>query len=370
MREILFVVGEASGDLHAGKVAEEIARRRPDVAMTGIGGGYMRKAGVTILEDVERLAVMGFVEVLAHVPKHWHLLRMLRKRIESGNVALVVLLDYPGFNLKVAEVARAAGVPVLYYITPQVWAWGADRLPKLKRLVTKAASILPFEEALLRSHGIDATFVGHPLLDRAQNLPSQAEARERLGLAAAGEVLAVFPGSRRAELARHLEPFVAAAQELVRRRPGLKVIVSVAPTVRIDVADCPFELVHGSSFDVLRAATAGLLKSGTTTLEAAVAGLPHVIGYRTSPITYQIARRLVKIPHIGLVNVVAQREVSREFVQDAFQAGVVADALEPLLTVGSSARVAAEAALAEVRGSLGTAGAAARVATMALDLLE
>ncbi len=369
VREILFVVGEASGDLHAGKVAEAIAGRRPDIAMAGIGGGFMRRAGVTILEDVERLAVMGFVEVLAHVPKHWQLLRMLRARIESGNVGLVVLLDYPGFNLKVAEVAHRAGVPVLYYITPQVWAWGADRLPKIARLVTKAAPILPFEEALLREHGVDATFVGHPLLDRALDLPSQAAARVKLGLPPDGEILAVFPGSRRAELKRHLLPFMETAQELVRRRPGLQVIVSVAPTVRIDATDCPFPLVHGSSFDVLRAATAGLLKSGTTTLEAAVAGLPHVIGYRTSPITYRIARRVVKIPHIGLVNVVAGREVSREFVQHALQPQAVADALGPLLTLGSPARDAAARALAEVRGKLGTPGAASRVATMALDLL-
>jgi lipid-A-disaccharide synthase len=369
VREILFVVGEASGDLHAGKVAEDIARRRPDIAMAGIGGGFMRGAGVAILEDVERLAVMGFVEVLAHVPKHWQLLRMLRARIEGGNVGLVVLLDYPGFNLKVAEVAKRAGVPVLYYITPQVWAWGADRLPKLAQLVTKAAPILPFEEALLRAHGIDASFVGHPLLDRALQLPTQAEARAKLGLPQDTEILAVFPGSRRAELKRHLVPFIQTAQELVRRRPQLQVIVSVAPTVRIDAADCPFPLVQGNSFDVLRAATAGLLKSGTTTLEAAVAGLPHVIGYRTSPITYRIARRVVKIPHIGLVNVVAGREVSREFVQDALQPSKVADVLGPLLTVGSKERADAEQGLTAVRGMLGTPGAAARVATMALDLL-
>ncbi|MBL0172367.1 MAG: lipid-A-disaccharide synthase [Gemmatimonadaceae bacterium] len=369
MREILFVVGEASGDLHAGKVAEAIRATRPDQPMAGIGGEYMRAAGVSILEPVERLAVMGFAEVLAHIPRHWMLLRTLRSRIEGGHVGLVVLIDYPGFNLKVAEVAHRAGIPVLYYITPQVWAWGAGRLPTLARLVTRAAPILPFEEALLRQHGIDATFVGHPLLDRASSLPSVAEARSALGLSPDGEVLAVFPGSRHAELAQHLKPFIATARELQRRRPGMQVIVSVAPTVRVDPADCPFPLVHGQSFTVLRAATAGLLKSGTTTLEAAVADLPHVIGYRTSAVTYAIARRLVKIPHIGLVNVVAGREVSKEFVQDAFVPHRVADALEPLLDASSTASSTARAGLAEVRDRLGTPGASVRVATMALEMV-
>ena len=368
VREVLFVVGEVSGDLHAGKVAEALRGIAPSLPMVGVGGGHMQRAGVEILYDVGTLAVMGFVEVLQHLPKHWALLRRLRARIESGRVGLVVLLDYPGFNMKVAEVAHRAGVPVLYYITPQVWAWGADRLPTLARLVTKAASILPFEEALLRRHGIDATFVGHPLLDRAQSLPDAAVARAQLGLDPDRPVLAVFPGSRRAEIARHLTPFVAAATAVQRQRPDVQVVVSVAPTVSISPARCPFPLVQGAPFVVQRAATAGLLKSGTNTLEAAVAGLPHVIGYRTSPITYAIARRVVKIPHIGLVNVVAGREVSKEFVQQRFVPDEVAAALLPLLDYDSAARETALAALGEVRSRLGEPGASRRVAEMIIGM--
>lgn len=370
MREVLFVVGEASGDLHAGKVAEALQRRRPGTPMVGVGGGHMRAAGVGIFQDVEQLAVMGFVEVLRHVPTHWRLLRRLEARMQGGHVGLVVLLDYPGFNLKVAAVAHRLGIPVLYYITPQVWAWGAKRLPRMAQLITKAASILPFEEALLRAHGIDATFVGHPLLDRAQSLPSPAQARLQLGLRADAPVLAVFPGSRRAEIDRHLDLFTATAIELQRRIPSLQVVVGVAPTVRIDAQRCPFPLVTGASFLVQRAATAGLLKSGTNTLEAAVAGLPHVIGYRTNPVTFAIARRVVKIPHIGLVNVVGGREISHEFVQDAFQPSRVADALEPLLDVSSPVRAQAIDALQVVKERLGTPGAADRVAAMMAELLD
>jgi lipid-A-disaccharide synthase len=368
VREVLFVVGEASGDLHAGKVAEALRAADPALPMAAVGGGHLRRAGATILVDVAELAVMGFTEVLAHIPRHARLLRHLTARLQSGRVGLVILLDYPGFNLKVAAAARAAGVPVLYYITPQVWAWGAGRLATLSSRITKAAPILPFEEALLRAHGVDATFVGHPLLDRVAGMPSPEEARRRLGLDPAAPVLAVFPGSRRAELARHLAPFLEVATRLHGIVPGLQVVVSVAPTVEIPAAHCPFPLVREASFTVLRAATAGLLKSGTTTLEAAVAGLPHVIGYRTSAITYAIAKRVVTIPHIGLVNVVAGRAVSQEFVQGAFRPDRVASALVPLLHGASPERAAAVQGLAAVRDRLGTPGAAQRVADMALGL--
>jgi lipid-A-disaccharide synthase len=179
VREILFVAGEASGDLHASGVARALREHDAPYHLAGIGGDEMRAEGVQLIEHSERLAVMGFVEVLKHIPLHYRLARELERRIKSGRVALVVLIDYPGFNMKIARAARTAGVPVLYYITPQVWAWGAKRLAELSRTITKAAVILPFEEALLRRHGIDTTFVGHPLLDRARTRRSPAGALSR-----------------------------------------------------------------------------------------------------------------------------------------------------------------------------------------------
>jgi lipid-A-disaccharide synthase len=366
----MIVAGEASGDLHGGGVAEELRALAPARPLVGIGGTRMEAAGVTVLERVERLAVMGFVEVLKHVPKHWALLRRLKARLRSGQVGLVIVIDYPGFNMKLAGAAKEAGVPVLYYVTPQVWAWGAGRLPKLASLITKAAPILPFEEALLREHGIDATFVGHPLLDRAARMPSRAEARRQLGIDPNAPVLALFPGSRAQEISRHLDAFVAVGREMQRRVPNLQVIVSVASTIDIDAARCPFPMVRGQSFPLLRAADAAMCKSGTTTLEAAVAGCPLVVAYRTSGWTYWIARRVVKIPHIGLVNVVAGREVAREFVQGALEPRAVSDELERLLSPSSARRAEVERGLAEVRAKLGTPGAAGRVARLALEIAK
>lgn len=364
------VAGEASGDLHASGVADVLRRSAPELELAGIGGARMESAGVSLIEHTDRLAVMGFSEVVRHIPRHYQLLGELRTRLRSGRVGLVMLVDYPGFNMKVAAAAHEAGVPVLYYITPQVWAWGEGRLAKMERTVTKAAVILPFEETLLASHGIDATFVGHPLLDRAaEHMPERRAARRQLGLPDEAPVLALFPGSRAQEIARHLDSFVATARELERRIEGLRVVVSVAPGITVDPGRCPYKLVHASSFAVWRAADAALSKSGTSTLEAAVAGCPLVVAYRTGTLNYAIARRVVRIPHIGLVNVVAGRQVAPEFIQHDLQPPRVADALEPLLARESPERDAMLSGLAEVRSRLGTPGAAERVGELVLSTM-
>ena len=369
MRKILFVAGEASGDLHGAGVAAALQRLRPELGLAAVGGSRLAEQGVELIHRDSQLGVMGFLEIVKHVPRHFALLRRLRTMMKRGDFALVVLIDYPGFNMKVAAAAKEAGVPVLYYVTPQVWAWGAGRIPKLARVVTKAAVILPFEEPLLRGYGIDATFVGHPMLDRTLNMPTRLEAREALGLAQNQPVLALFPGSRQQEIDRLIDDFVATAKELQRRKPGLQVIVSVASTVALDSARCPFRLVHSASLSVLRAADVALCKSGTTTLEAAIADCPLVVAYRTGRVSYALAKRAVKIPHIGLVNVVAGREVAREFIQDHIVPETIAEAMLGLFDPESRQRQEVLAGLAEVRSKLGSPGAADRVARMASDLV-
>jgi lipid-A-disaccharide synthase len=364
-KEILFSAGDPSGDLHGAELAAELRRARPDLQLVGVGGARMREAGVKLVEDLASRAVMGFAEIVRHLPRHMRIIRELSARMRRRRPALLVCIDYGGMNLRLAAAAKAAGVRVLYYITPQVWASRPRRMAQMARTVSKAAVILPFEEKLLRDHGIDATFVGHPLLDEIGTLPTQAEARAMLGLAGDGPILALCPGSRAQEVGRLLQPFVGAARMLQARVPGLQVVVSQAPGVNIDVE---YPVVQGRTALLLRASTAALCKSGTTTLEAAIAGCPLAVAYKTSGWTYEIAKRVITIDRIGMVNIVAGRMIAPEFVQGAVEPTAMADALQPLLDPGSDARARAVAGLDEVRRMLGTPGAARRVAELASTL--
>lgn len=368
VREILFVAGETSGDTNAAGVARELKAAQAAYEMVGVGGDQMERAGVRLIEHVRNLAVMGFVGILKQIPTHWGLLNSIRDRLQSGRVALVILVDYGGFNLHVAAAAKAARVPVLYYITPQVWASRAGRIKDLAATVTKAAVIFRFEEELLRKNGIDAVFVGHPMLERAADMPTREDARATLHMAPDRRLLVLFPGSRGQEIERHLGPFVETARRLQAADPSLDVIVSRAPSVTIRASSCPFPVVQAPSFTLLRAADAALCKSGTTTLEAAVAGCPFVTAYRAGTLDYLIASQIITVSDISMVNLVAGRRIVPEFVQDDLDPNKIVPVLRGLLDPTSPARADMIAALADVRSRLGTVGASKRVASLAIEM--
>lgn len=359
--------GEPSGDAHAAAFVRALRDSVPDVVLEGVGGPHLAAAGVSLMRRIEGLTVLGFVEALAAVPAHWRLLRALERRFARGDIKLVVLVDYPGFHLRVAEAARRAGLPVLYYIAPKLWAWGEGRVKRLARDVSKVAAILPFEEEWFASRGVAATYVGNPLLDREPFLERTA-AKRALGLDPARPVLGVFPGSRGQETKRLWPAFRDAAISVMRARPGLQVVVAATAAGSYEGAG-ELRVIRGRPRECFAASDTALCKSGTTTLEAAIAGSPMVVAYRLSALSHAIARRVARVQWISLVNLVAGRAVVPELIQGQAVAEQLAAALTPLLDPDSSEVAAQLAGLAEVRRRMGGPGAAERVAAIAREML-
>jgi len=364
---IYISAGEPSADAHAAAVATALRRRLPGLELEALGGPQLERAGARVLDRMESYSVVGFVEAIEKIPAHYRLLNRIKQSFNAKRYDLVILVDYPGYHLRAAAAAAAAGIPVLYYIAPQMWAWGPKRVRKLAP-VNQLAVILPFEEKFFRERGVAATFVGHPLKDRPAP-PSRVDARRLLGLDPARPTLGLFPGSRAQEVRRHWTVFREAAARVAAARPDLQIIV--AGTSGAEYPDPgPITVQLGDPLLVFAAADAGICKSGTTTLEAAIADLPMVITYRVHPITSFIAFRLIQVPWVGLVNLVAGYEVAPEFLQRRAKAETLADGVLPLLDAANPVTRRQREGLRLVRDRLGAPGAADRVAELAAGLIR
>lgn len=391
---ILIVAGEASGDMHGANLARALRRQAPGVRLSAMGGGALAGEGVELVYESSRLAVVGLVEVLSHLGEIRQALGCLRAFLRRQRPGLLILIDFPDFNLLLAREARKLGIPVFYYISPQVWAWRRGRVRTIRRLVNKMAVILPFEQEFYQKHGVAVEFVGHPLLDemsdwaggQGEELPAPvgtiddpAAGPQAGAVGGRRPLIGLLPGSRRREIAVLLPLFLAAARQLAAELPiAPRFLLPLAPGLKAEqlaahglsqAHDLTIEVTTAGRHRAMAACDAAMAASGTVTLELAILNVPQVMAYKLSPLTYLLGRWLVKLPHATLVNLVAGREVIPELLQSQATPANICRHLLPLLTE-TPARAQMLAGLAQVRARLGTPGASHRAAAAALRLVR
>jgi lipid-A-disaccharide synthase len=373
---LLLSCGEASGDLYAGALTRELLAIDPGMCIAGLGGPRFAAAGGQLLDDYRDLSVTGLTEWIPKLPRLLAARRRLVAAARADRPDALVLIDFSGFNLRLAPAIKRLGVPVVYYISPQIWASRAGRLATIRAVADRVLVIFPFEEAIYRQAGVPVEFVGHPLIDLATTTAPRGQFLSGLGLAPEAPAVAILPGSRAAEVSRIL-PDLAAAAALIRREvPGAQFLVARAPQlpdVLFDAvgggAAAGFALVEGDTDTVLASSDVALMASGTATVQSALHDTPMVIVYRMSPLSYSLAKRLVTLDTIGMVNLIAGEKLAPELVQDAFTPAAVAREAVSLLTDrGRAARV--REGLARVRERLGGSGASRRAADAIIRVMR
>lgn len=374
MYKVMISVGEASGDLHGASVAKALKQLHPDIQLFGMGGTQMRQAGVEIVYDIADLGVIGLVEVIRNLRRLFRLRDYLADLMDKERPDALVIIDYPGFNMRLAKVAKQKGIPVVSYIAPTVWAWGKGRAKGVAETVNRVASIFPFEAEIYRQAGADVTFVGHPLLDIVKPTLEREAAYAHFGADATKPLVLLLPGSRKQEIEKLLPDMLAAAEKIRAVLPECQFFLPIASTISPEMLhniiggyDVPVTLTHDATYDLMNIADAAIAASGTVTLEAALLGLPTVIIYKVAALTYWLGRMLVKIPYISLPNIIAGRKVMPELLQTAVQPGIIAEEVLAFLQKETVKKQALQD-LREVRERLGEAGAVERVAKVIIEV--
>ncbi len=364
--KIMLVAGEASGDMHGAHLAHALLERNPGVRLMGMGGAMMKEAGVRLLFNPTSISAMGFVEVLRSVQVFRRLLARFEDLFERQAPDALVLIDFPEFNMRLADLAHNRGIPVIYYFSPSAWAWRKGRAKSVAEHATTVCAVFPFEAEVYQEAGANVEFVGHPLIDIVKPTLSREEARRELGCGEADPVVALLPGSRKQEIDHHLTPLVGAARRFRQEIPNAAVLMPLAHTVDRGQIESKLgenhgiTVVEGQTYNVLAAADAALAASGTVTLEAALIGTPIAVFYRTSSSTYWIAKRFYKRPYISLPNIVADEGIVEEILQDDMTPQRLAESLLALLDPQRQEQV--KRGYEEVKRRLGGPGAVGRAA--------
>lgn len=370
VKRVMFIAGEASGELHGAGVVRELKRLRPGIKIFGVGGDNMKREGMELVYHVSELSFMGFAEVVRHLPVIRSVERTLEQLLKFRRPDVIILIDYPGFNLRFARTAKRYGIKIVYYISPQVWAWHKSRVRKMRGIVDKMLVIFPFEEELYRKEGIDVEFVGHPLLDVLHSTLDRKNFCKRYALDAKKKILALLPGSRRQEI-ENILPAMLKAARVIAAESDMEIAIGLAPTLDEKYLRAFFNLdgvhlVRGATYDLMDHAEFALVTSGTATLETACFTTPMVVVYKTSWLTYLIGRLLIRVKNIGLVNIVAGRRIVPELIQHTATAEKLSE--QALSLLHDPSRLAlAKSELSKVKSMLGEVGASRRVAERILE---
>lgn len=370
----MLVVGEASGDLHGAHLVKSLYQRDPTLEIFGVAGEGLKRAGVKVIFDVAQLTGMGFAELVGSLKTLWQAYRHLQRVLREERPNLLILIDFPEINLRLARLAKELQIPVLYYISPQVWAWRRRRIQKIARWVDRMAVVFPFEVPLYEREGVRVSFVGHPLLDVVHPTQPREATLIQYGLEPSRTTIALLPGSRRREVLYHLPPMLEAADRLSRQMEVQFILIRASTVERRDLegmlaqASAKVPIAEGNTYNVLHACDLAWAASGTATLETALMLRPMVIVYRLAWLTYGLARWLVRVNHIGMVNIIAGETVVPELIQADVTAGRIVVESQAILQ-DSDLRQRIVKKLAAVREKLGSPGAAGRVADIALEMM-